>query len=62
MTNKVKDVRIKDHTYCFFNDIINIKISDLNNIKRDEKKKKKVLFTTLLMQRSKIRNTLKLIG
>ena len=40
MTNKVKDVRIKDHTYCFFNDIINIKIFDLNNIKRDEKKKK----------------------
>ena len=39
MTNKVKDVRIKDHTYCFFNDIINIKSFDLNNIKRDEKKK-----------------------
>ena len=26
MSNKVKDVNIKNHTYYFFNDIINIKI------------------------------------
>ena len=40
-----------------------MEIFDLNNIKRDEKKQnKKVLFTTLPMQRSNIRNMLKLIG
>ena len=33
MSNKMKDVRIKKHTYCFFNDIINIKNFDPNNIK-----------------------------
>ena len=37
MSNKVKDVDVKNYSYYFFNDIINIKISDLNNIKKDEK-------------------------
>ena len=31
MTKKVKDIRIKNHTYCFFDDIINIKNFDPNN-------------------------------
>ena len=30
MTKKVKDI-IKNHTYCFFDDIINIKNFDPNN-------------------------------
>ena len=33
----VKDINIKNHTYYFFNDIINIKEFDSNNIEIDEK-------------------------
>ena len=32
----VKDINIKNHTYYFFNDIINIKDFDLNNIRIDD--------------------------
>ena len=35
MSYKVKDISLKNHTYDFFDDIINIKNSDLNNIKID---------------------------
>ena len=37
MSNKIKDISIKNHTYYFFVDIINIKKFDSNNIKIDEK-------------------------
>ena len=37
MSNKVIDIDIKNCTYYFFNDIINIKNFDLINIKIDEK-------------------------
>ena len=37
MSNKVKDIDIKYRTYYFFNNIINIKIFDPNNIKIEEK-------------------------
>ena len=36
MSNKDKDVDIKNRTYYFFNDIINIKNFDPNNIRVDE--------------------------
>ena len=36
MSNKVKDIDIKNRTYCFFKDIINIKNFN-SNIKTDEK-------------------------
>ena len=42
MSNKVKDVDIKNRTYCFFNDMINIKNFDLNNIKLDEESYKNI--------------------
>ena len=42
MSNKVKDVSIKNHTYYFFDDIINIKIFDPTNINRDEKSYKNI--------------------
>ena len=32
MSNKVKDLDIKNRSYYFFNDIINIKDFDTNNI------------------------------
>ena len=37
MSNKVKDIDIKNHAYSFFNDIINVKYIDPNNTKIDEK-------------------------
>ena len=37
MINKVKDVDIKNNTYYFLNDIINVKNFDPNNIKINEK-------------------------
>ena len=42
MSNKVKDIDIKSRTYYFFNDIINIKNFDPNNIKIDEKSYKNI--------------------
>ena len=35
MSNKVKDISIKNHIYYFFNDTINIKNFDPNNTKID---------------------------
>ena len=43
MSNKVKDISIKNKTCYFFNYIINIENFDLNNIKIDEKSYKNVL-------------------
>ena len=43
MSNKFKDVSIKNHTYYFFDDIINIKNFDPNNIKIDEKSYKNIV-------------------
>ena len=43
MSNKVKDIDIKNRTYYFFNDIINIKNFDPNNIKIDKKSYKNLL-------------------
>ena len=43
MSNKAKDIDIKNHAYYFFDDIINIKIFDPNNIKVDEKSYKNIL-------------------
>ena len=37
MSNKFKDIDIKNHTYYFFDDIINIKNFDPIKIKIDEK-------------------------
>ena len=43
MSNKVKDIDIKNRTYCFFNYMINIKNFDPNNIKTDEKSCKNII-------------------
>ena len=58
MSNKVKDISIRNHIYYFSKDIMNIRIFDPNNIKIDKKfMQKYILYTTLDMSRSKIRNT-----
>ena len=43
MSDKVKDIDIKNDTYYFFDDIININIFHPNNIKMDERSYKNVL-------------------
>ena len=43
MSNKVQNIDIKNRTYYFFNDIIDIKNVDPNNIKIDEKSYKNIL-------------------
>ena len=43
MSNKIKDIHIKNHTDYFFDDIINTKNFELNNIKVDEKSYKNIL-------------------
>ena len=43
MSNKVKDIDIKNRAYYFFNDFINIKNFNSNNIKIDEKSYKNIL-------------------
>ena len=43
MSNKIKDIDIKNRRYYFLNDIINIKNFDPNNIKIDEKSYKNVV-------------------
>ena len=42
MSNKVKDINIKNRTHYFVNDITNIKSFNPNNIKIDEKSYKKI--------------------
>ena len=43
MSNKVKEIDIKNQTYYFFDDIVNVKNFDLDNIKIDEKSYKIIL-------------------
>ena len=43
MSDKVKDVDIKNRAYYIFDDIINIKNFDPNNIKTDERSYKNIL-------------------
>ena len=63
MSNKVNDVDIKNRTYYFFNDVINIKHFDPNNIKIDEKSYRNILicqigYVTIHDQRFEIRENL----
>ena len=43
MNNKVKYIELKNCLYYFFDDIVNIKIFDSNNIKIDENSNKNIL-------------------
>ena len=49
----VKNINIKNHAYYFFDDIINIKEFNPNNIKIDKKRTKIFLFYILDMWQSK---------
>ena len=43
MSNKIKDISLKNHTYFFFNNVLDIKEFDPNNIKIFEKSYKNIL-------------------
>ena len=43
MRNKFQEIEIRNHTYYFFDDIINTKNLDPNKIKIDEKSYKNIL-------------------
>ena len=43
MSSKVKDIYLKNRTYYLFDDIVNTKNFDSNNIKIDEKSHKSIL-------------------
>ena len=45
MSNKVKDIDIKNWIFYFFGDIINIKNFDSNNIEIDEKSDNNILIS-----------------
>ena len=42
MSNELKDIEIQNHIFYFFADIVNIKNSDKDKIKRDEKSCKNI--------------------
>ena len=44
MSDIIKDIHIKNHTYHFYDDVINIKNFDPNNIKTDEKSYKNLIY------------------
>ena len=46
MSNKLEDIDIKRCTYYFFNDIVDIRNFDANNIEIDIESYKKKIFTT----------------
>ena len=56
MSNKFKDINIKNHTYYFFDDIINIKNFDPKTLKKMKSHTKIFLFAILDTWRLKNRN------
>ena len=53
MSNEIKGRNINNRTYYFFNDIINREDFESNNIKKDEKSCKNILFPILDIWQSK---------
>ena len=44
----IKEINIKNRTYYFYNDFIDIKTFDSNNLKLDKKKRTKILTFAIL--------------
>ena len=57
MSIKVKYISIEKHTYYFFDDVINIKNFDPNNIKIDETSYRNILIYYIGYVMIKVRNT-----
>ena len=62
MSNKVKEIDIKNQTYYFFDDIINVKNFDWNNVKIDEKSYKNILISYIVYVTIKHLKYVKLIA
>ena len=62
MSNKVKEIDIKNQTYYFFDDIINIKNFDWNNVKIDEKSYKNIFISYIVYVTIKHSKYVKLIA
>ena len=56
----IKEVNIKNQTYYFFNDLINIEGLDSNLLKIDKKSYKKFIFITLDTSQQKISMIMKI--
>ena len=56
MSNRIKNKSIKNHTYYFFHEIINIKNFNSNNIEIYEKSYKDILIYYIGLRQSKIQN------
>ena len=52
MTTRKLD--IKNRTYCFYNDLINLSNFSINNLKLDKKKHGKILIFIILVMLTKI--------
>ena len=50
----IKEINIKNRTYYFYNDIIDLKTFDSKNLKLDKKRTKILIFTILDMLQLKI--------
>ena len=46
---KIREINIKNRTYCFYNDQINLKDFDASMLKIDKKNAKRLTFITLVM-------------
>ena len=46
---KISQINIKNRTYCFYNDQINLKDFDASMLKIDKKNTKRLTFITLVM-------------
>ena len=46
---KIREINIKNRTYCFYNDQINLKDFDASMLKIDKKNTKRLRFITLVM-------------
>ena len=58
----IKEINIKNRTYYFYNDIIDIKTFDSNNLKLDKKRTKILIFTILdMLQLKKLAMVMMLI-
>ena len=55
MSNDLGEIDITNRTYYFFDDTINLKYLDLNNIKKDEKSYKNILIYHLVKNLSYVK-------
>ena len=59
---EIKEINIKNRTYCFYNDVINLDEFDGSKVKVDKKNLMTLIFIILVMNmRKKLQNVMKQI-